>query len=111
MPGQIKRCIDSIQAQRAKGNPTLLLTTRTKLILKGVNPDRFDGNSPDDERALAQLRTIAEELARACETSKEPTAMSIRTANTDKPLPEAICELRDQLHGIEPRVVLFFRIR
>jgi len=62
MPGQIKRMIDSILEQRAGGHPTILLTTKTKLILKGVNPNRFDLTSPDDEQVLARLRSIAAEL-------------------------------------------------
>jgi hypothetical protein len=59
MPGQIKRAIDSILEQRARGNPTLLLTTKTKLILKGLDPDRFDCTSSDDENVLAQIRSVA----------------------------------------------------
>jgi len=54
--------IDSILEQRAKGNPTILLTTRTKLILKGLNPDRFTATSPDDEALLAKVRSVAGEL-------------------------------------------------
>jgi hypothetical protein len=34
--------------------------------------------------------------------------MSIRTAFSTKPLPDAVAELRDQVRGPEPRVVLFF---
>jgi hypothetical protein len=62
MPGQIKQMIDSILEQRAKGSPTLLLTTKTKLILKGVNPDRFTAASPDDQAVVAKVRSIAAEL-------------------------------------------------
>jgi hypothetical protein len=59
MPGQIRRTIDTILLQRAKGNPTIILTTKTKLILKGVDPDRFTAASPDDGAVLAKLRIIA----------------------------------------------------
>ena len=62
MPGQIKRIIDTIIEQRARGNPTLRTTTKTKLILKGVNPDRFDLNSPDDPAMVARVKSIADEL-------------------------------------------------
>ena len=48
MPGQIKHLVDSILEQRAKGSPTLFYATKTKLILKGVNPDNFTAVSPDD---------------------------------------------------------------
>ena len=62
MPGQIKRAIDTIIAQRSKGNPTVALTTKTKLVLKGLNPDKFTDASPDDASVLAKLRVIATEL-------------------------------------------------
>ena len=62
MAGNIKRMIDAITATRSKGNPTVALTTRTKFILKGVNPDRFDANSPDDPTVIAKVRAIGAEL-------------------------------------------------
>lgn len=54
--------IDTIIAQRAKGNPTIELTTKTKMILKGVNPDRYTNTSEDDPVAIGKLRKIAAEL-------------------------------------------------
>jgi hypothetical protein len=62
MAGQIKRMIDSIVEQRARGNPTVVVTTRTKLVLKGVNPDRFHANSPDDLAVISKLKAIAADL-------------------------------------------------
>jgi len=62
MPGQIKQMIDSIVQQRSKGNATLVATTKTKLTLKGVNPERFTSASPDDAAVLEKLRVIAAEL-------------------------------------------------
>lgn len=61
MAGQIKNMIDSILQQRTKGNATLLITTRTKLILKGVNPDNFTSASTDDPALIAKVRAIASE--------------------------------------------------
>ncbi len=40
----------------------MLLTTKTKLILKGFDPDRFSANSPDDPVVMAQVRAVATEL-------------------------------------------------
>ena len=57
--GQIKRMIDSIVEQRAKGNPTIALTTKAKLVLKGVNPGSFNDASPDDPMLVARLKAIA----------------------------------------------------
>ncbi len=62
MPGLIKRMLDSIISQRAKGNQTLVMTTKTKLILKGVDPDGYNGASADDPVVLEKVRKIAGEL-------------------------------------------------
>jgi hypothetical protein len=62
MAGVIKRMIDSMVEQRARGNPTVALTTKTKLVLKGLNPDRFSASSPDDPATIAKLRAIATDL-------------------------------------------------
>jgi len=62
MAGQIKRMIDSILEQRSKGNPIVLSTTKTKLMLKGLNPDRFTMTSPDDPDVVARVRAAAAEF-------------------------------------------------
>ena len=62
MAGVIKRMIDSIVEQRAKGNATIALTVQTKLVLKGLNPDRFNASSPDDPAVIAKLKAIAVDL-------------------------------------------------
>jgi hypothetical protein len=62
MAGQVKRMIDSIIQQRAKGDPMLIVTTGTKLILKGLNPARFNSASPDDLAVIARVRVVAAEL-------------------------------------------------
>ncbi len=62
MAGQIKRMIDSLLEQHAKGNTIIFTTTKTKLILKGLNPDRFTPASPDDPAMMAKVRALAAEL-------------------------------------------------
>jgi hypothetical protein len=54
--------IDTIITKRSNGNSTVAITTKTKLILKGVNPDRFTAASEDDTAVIARLETIAIEL-------------------------------------------------
>ena len=54
--------LDSIIQKRANGNPTVAVTTKTKLILKGLNPDAFNGSSPDDPAVVAKVKVIAAEL-------------------------------------------------
>lgn len=62
MTGQIKMMIDTIIAKRSKGNSTVALTTKTKFILKGVNPDRFTSTSPDDPAVIAKVKAIGIEM-------------------------------------------------
>jgi hypothetical protein len=62
MAGQIKNMIDSIIEQRSRGNQTLVATTKTKLILKGFNPDKFTAAAPDDPTLIARLSIIAREM-------------------------------------------------
>ena len=54
--------IDTIIERRSNGNPTLVATTRTKLILKGFSPDRYTAASPDDPATVARLTIIAQEM-------------------------------------------------
>jgi hypothetical protein len=62
MPGQIKTMIDKIITLRAHGNPVLINTTRAKLLLKGVDPDKYGATSADDPAIIDKLRKLAQEL-------------------------------------------------
>jgi fumarylacetoacetate (FAA) hydrolase family protein len=62
MSGQIKKMIDRIIEERARGNAILINTTRTKLTLKGINPDQFGTASPDNPEVIAKLQKLAQEL-------------------------------------------------
>ena len=62
MAGQVRAMIDQIVEQRSKGNSVLATTTLTKLILKGLDPARYDANSPDYPIVIARLREVAAEL-------------------------------------------------
>ena len=60
MAGKIKQQMDSLIAEVSKSNPILASTTRTKLILRGINPSKFTQDSPDDPVILEKLKDIAE---------------------------------------------------
>ena len=62
MAGQVKKVIDKIIQERSKGNATLILTTKTKLLLKGVNPDEWSAVSDDNPAVLAKVKTMAAEF-------------------------------------------------
>ena len=62
MPGQIRKMLDTILEVRGRGNPTFVDSTRTVLILNGLNPARFTRDSPDDPALLAKARAMAEKF-------------------------------------------------
>lgn len=62
MAGKIRTVLEKIIEKKAQGNPTLIATTKTKLILKGINPDKFDYSTPDDPEILRKVETLARQL-------------------------------------------------
>jgi len=59
MAGKIKKLLDAIIEKRSQGNPTLASATRTKLILKGINPADFGPSTPDDPAVLQRVEKLA----------------------------------------------------
>ena len=62
MAGKINRQLHLIITEVAKNNPIIMNTTRTKLISKGIDPNKFSLDSPDDPEILAKIKNIAEEF-------------------------------------------------
>jgi hypothetical protein len=62
MAGKIKIMLESIIEQRGKGSKVLAGTTRTKLILRGFHPDKYDQNSPDEPEIVSKIKVLADEL-------------------------------------------------
>jgi hypothetical protein len=62
MPGEVKRIIDRIIEQRARGNDLLVHTTMAKLLFKGIDPSRYTNDTPDDPQILEQVKQIARDL-------------------------------------------------
>ena len=62
MAGKIRRMIDSVIQQRAMGNPMLEKIIKTKMILKGVNPNKYTLDSDDDPVILNKLENMLREL-------------------------------------------------
>lgn len=62
MAGRIRLMLDHIIEKRSGGDPTLALTTKTKLILKGLNPDRYSASSPDDPIIVEKVKGVAREM-------------------------------------------------
>jgi len=62
MAGRAKRQLDQIVAAVSKGNATLSITIKTKLILKGLDPERFTAATPDDPAILDKIKKVAAEF-------------------------------------------------
>ena len=62
MSGQIKNIIDSIIAQKSKGDGALSQLVKTKLVLKGIDPAKFSVATPDDPAIIQKLKQIAMEF-------------------------------------------------
>ena len=62
MAGRIKQLIDSIVAQRSKGNPAVAQAVKAKFVLKGINPDSYSAGSADDPNVMKKLELLAKEL-------------------------------------------------
>lgn len=57
--GKTKKIIDRIIAVRSGGDPSIENNIKTKLVLKGINPNKYSGNTVDDPKTIAQLRKMA----------------------------------------------------
>jgi hypothetical protein len=69
--GTAEKLIDSILDQRAKGDPTVEKLTEVKLLLKGIDPSKFSGNSADDTAVIDKLNRIAADLGVRLEQNSE----------------------------------------
>lgn len=57
--GKIKELINSIIQQRARGNPAVAKSLKAKFIRKGINPDIYAHNTPDDPVVLEKVENLA----------------------------------------------------
>ena len=53
MAGKIRQIIDEILNKRAKGNEMLTTIIQSKMLLIGVNPNRYTLQSADDPLIIA----------------------------------------------------------
>jgi hypothetical protein len=62
MAGKIKKHLEEIISTVSNGNKIVRVTTKTKLILRGLDPDRFNESSPDDQDLLNKVQLVAKEF-------------------------------------------------
>jgi hypothetical protein len=57
--GRARQIIDRIIAIRSGGNPTIAKNIKTKLLLKGIDPDSYNDDTLDSPKTLDKLRRMA----------------------------------------------------
>jgi hypothetical protein len=62
MAGKVRLLIDELIAVRTRGAPGLLHFVKVNLVLRGVDPDAYDHNSPDDPAKIALLESLIREF-------------------------------------------------
>jgi len=62
MPGKIRKMIDQIIEKKSGGKAVLANVIATKLILKGIDPAKFNAASPDDPAMIAKVSLVAGEM-------------------------------------------------
>ncbi len=62
MAGKIKQTLDKLIQTRSKGNPTLVNTTITKLMIKGIDYSKYTDTSEDDPAMLEKIAAAAKEM-------------------------------------------------
>lgn len=55
MPGQIKTMIEQIIKKRAGDDLVSQSCLKTKLLLMGIDPQKYTASSPDDPTIIAKL--------------------------------------------------------
>ncbi|MFA4877107.1 MAG: FIST N-terminal domain-containing protein [Methanoregula sp.] len=99
MAGRIKQLIDTIIEQEAKGDPRLINITRTKLIVRGIHPDKYSPHSEDDPIIIRQL----EKMIRL--TGIANVAVAVSEADSVK---EAVLEIKKTIRVVQPKMILYF---
>lgn len=62
MAGKVKQLIDRLIELRTKGDRSLVAPLKIKLIMKGIDPDLYSVDSPDNPAVVQRVLTIAKEM-------------------------------------------------
>ncbi len=62
MAGKVKTLIEQLIQLRTNGEQTLVAPLKVKLIMKGIDPDMFDADTPDNPLVIQRVVAIAKEL-------------------------------------------------
>jgi len=104
MAGKIKQMIDKIIEHQSQGNPAMIHFVKTKLALKGINPDKYDASSEDDSRILAKLTALANELSITSVNYRNV----LNVLSTQTEIDAILGEIKSKLTDFNPKFILFF---
>jgi len=62
MAGQVYKQIQRLMQEGGQGNPKKTSYIRTKLILKGIDPDKWGPNSDDSPEIIEKLENLSQTL-------------------------------------------------
>ena len=62
MAGEVHKQIQYLMIEGGKGNPTKTSFIKTKLMLKGIDPDKWGPNSDDAPEVLEKLSNLSQTL-------------------------------------------------
>jgi hypothetical protein len=106
LSGKIKKLIDQIIEERSNGNPAIAEMTIAKLILKGLNPNKFDSCSADNPEIISKLLDIAKQLNVLNLTDED---INIKSAFSTKSLEDdVVLDIESQLNCCNPMLLVFF---
>lgn len=106
MAGKIRQIINHIIQERAKGNPAIIEMTKSKFILKGINPDKFDSHSVDDPLIIEKLLNISKELnVKKYVDKKMDIASAFSTSSSEE---EIVLDIKDKLNCCNAKLLVFF---
>jgi hypothetical protein len=91
--------IDTIVEQETKGDPRLVNITRTKLIVRGIHPDKYSVHSEDDPIIIRQL----EKMIRL--TGISNVAVAVSQAESVK---DVVSEIKTAIKVVQPKMILYF---
>lgn len=106
MAGKIKQIMDSIIYERSQGNSAIAEMTKAKLILKGLNPDKYDCNSDDDPIIIKKLLAIKRDIN---ETHTNVALRNIISLYSNKVSEEeAVMDIKNQIGCFGAKVIIYF---
>jgi hypothetical protein len=104
MTGTARRMVDTIIAEKAKGDKTIEKSIRVKLILGGIMVDKLTPDTPDEPALINRIKSVGASYGVHVEEN-----VNIKSVSTDKSTAaEAAADIKSRLAGFDARMLVFF---